>query len=260
MFRVVQGVTGDIVIRGGEGFTNIMEFNIAHDYDNDGYLNSTDPSDPDTDGDGMSDGWEIAFGEGFLNTSLDPPVWQWVYHIDPTWAGDAKLDLDGDSMMFEDERRGHNLDEFLYGSDPTRPDTDRDSFDVNCDGYTPDDRNAIDTVEIFMYNSNPNHWDTDGDKMSDGWEIWFGLDPTDASDRLSDPDNDLLINIDEFLLGTHPRMEDSDSDGMIDGWEVDYDLDPRDPNDSDYDPDEDGFTNLTEFENGTDPTDENSHP
>ena len=51
-----------------------------------------------------------------------------------------------------------------------------------------------------------NGWDTDGDGMDDGWEIAFGLDPTDGTGddgAYGDPDDDGLLN----LWGIHqPRM------------------------------------------------------
>jgi hypothetical protein len=262
VFRVVEGVKADIVVRGGERFTNIMEYQNRHDYDNDNLLNETSPVNYDSDGDDIPDGWEVAFGKGIINTSLDPPIWQWIYHIDPTWDGDAFVDIDGDAIEYDSELRGHNYDEFLFGTDPTKPDTDQDSFDVNRDGYTPDDRNAIDFAEVFLYDTDPNNWDTDGDKMSDGWEIWYGLNATNPNDRFEDPDKDLLVNLDEFLLQTHPRKWDTDEDGMPDGWEAKYDLDPLNPADAEQDIDKDktgrsrpdGLINLFEFWNNTDPT------
>jgi len=59
-----------------------------------------DPTDIDTDDDGMPDGWEVTF-------SLDP--------LDPT---DAVEDPDGDDLI--------NLEEFLLGTDPRDPDSDDD--------------------------------------------------------------------------------------------------------------------------------------
>jgi len=262
MFRIVENMKPQIVVRGGERFTNIMENQARRDYDNDGVLNETSPVNPDTDGDGMGDGWEVAYGKGLVNTSQDPAVWEWIYHIDPTWPGDAFMDIDGDAIMYNTELRGHNLDEFIYGTDPTKADTDQDSFDINHNGYDAQDRNAIDFAEIFIYHTDPNNWDTDGDGMSDGWEIWYGLNATNPNDRFEDPDHDQLVNLDEFLLGTNPRKWDTDLDGMPDGWEAKYGLNPLNPADAQMDSDvdktgrprPDGLINLFEYYNNTDPT------
>jgi Concanavalin A-like lectin/glucanases superfamily/Bacterial TSP3 repeat len=59
-------------------------------------VSKTDPHKPDTDGDGILDGWEILYG---LNPKLN----------------DANTDLDGDGLT--------NLQEFIEGTDPTVPDT-----------------------------------------------------------------------------------------------------------------------------------------
>jgi len=262
MFRIVENMKPQIVIRGGERFTNLMEFKSRRDYTGSGTMNSTNPIKPDTDGDGMEDGWEIAYGKGFINTSQDKPSWQWIYHIDPTWTGDAEQDPDGDGMTYDNMFRGTNLDEFLWGTDPTKADTDQDSYDVNHDGYGPDDRNCIDSAEYLIYRTDPNNWDTDGDGMADGWEIWFGLNATNPNDRFEDPDRDQLVNLDEFLLGTNPRNWDTDGDRMPDGWEAKYGLNPLNPADAEMDSDvdrtgrprPDGLINLFEYFNNTDPT------
>ena len=61
--------------------------------------------------------------------------------------------------------------------------------------------------------------DSDGDGLYDNWEVANGLDPNDATDATSDPDNDLLAAADEFLLGTSENNPDTDSDGIPDGDE-----------------------------------------
>ncbi|MBX3746801.1 MAG: hypothetical protein KF833_15940 [Verrucomicrobiae bacterium] len=76
------------------------------DFDNDGltnleeYLAGTDPTNPDTDGDGLSDGDEVK-----------------VYLTDPLRVGDA----DGDGLSDGEEI-------LIYGTDPRNPDTDGDGF------------------------------------------------------------------------------------------------------------------------------------
>lgn len=74
-----------------DGLTDPDEINI----------HGTDPNNPDTDGDGMPDGWEV-------DHSLDPLL------------DDAAGDLDGDGLS--------NYEEYLNGSDPFNADTDSDGF------------------------------------------------------------------------------------------------------------------------------------
>ena len=72
------------------------------DNDNDGLTNAqelalgTDPLNPDTDGDGMPDGWEVKYG------------------LNPLSAADAAVDTDNDGLT--------NLQEYNLGTDPTNPD------------------------------------------------------------------------------------------------------------------------------------------
>ncbi len=50
--------------------------------------------------------------------------------------------------------------------------------------------------------------DADGDDMADSWELENGLDPTDPSDALDDPDGDGLDNLTEFEGDTDPNSFD----------------------------------------------------
>jgi hypothetical protein len=46
--------------------------------------------------------------------------------------------------------------------------------------------------------------DVDNDKMDDGWEQFYGLNPRDPSDAYHDFDNDGFKNLDEFTMRTDP--------------------------------------------------------
>jgi|SRR5690554_1870153 len=94
--------------------------------------------------------------------------------------------------------------------------------------------------------------DEDGDGIYDNWEVVNGLDPTDPTDALSDPDGDLLSAYDEFFLGTSENNADTDGDGIPDGVEVSNGLNPLDPKDAAQDADGDGYSNLEEYLAGTD--------
>ena len=101
-------------------------------------------------------------------------------------------------------------------------------------------------------------YDYDGDGMPDGWEIKYGLDPTNHFDRYYDMDSDGLNNLGEYTNSIDPNDYDSDDDGMSDSWECYYDLNPLDSNDADDDPDSDGYSNFIEFLHESDPNDPNA--
>ena len=192
-----------------EYFTNLMEYEMDFVIGN-----STDPSNSDTDGDGIPDGWEV------------------YYNFNPQLASDA-----------DDDR-------------------DEDGYDANRDGdMSPEEVHT--NLEEYLAGTNPWEFDTDADVMSDGWEIYYGLNPTSSEDSWLDSDLDgwdsnldfdlayeeRYLNYMEFLNDTHPFVWDSDSDSMPDGWEVYYDLEPLRPTDNFEDKEGDGLPNVYEYNN-----------
>ncbi len=233
-----------------------------------------DAQDPDTDDDGLLDGWEVyanQIGWGCLKLDFsyvdpfEPPS-------NPGWAG-ADTDCDGfnNSMEswfftnpFDEDTDGDDLadiDETMsYSTDPTSIDSDFDGLD---DGF-----------EVGY--SNPTNRDTDNDGMLDGWEEFHNLNLL-VNDASLDPDSDGLTNLEEQTTNTDPNNSDSDNDGltdgyeintsntdpmkmdtdddgMPDGWEVDNWLKPL-TKDANLDPDVDFLTNLEEYQYGTNPFD-----
>jgi hypothetical protein len=278
VFRASFGLPW-LEVRGGEQFPNIMEYRarfpqvVPNPSDPDLAYSLLDPTDSDTDDDGMCDGWESRYGEGYL----DPYTGEftWVWKLDPTDPTDAQEDLDGDGVewTWRDIRGlwvdpdgdgvyeppggaspndavliGVNLHEYMFNTDPRTPDTDNDS-------YPPGEGNAWDFDELLIHGTDPAAHDTDGDGMWDGWEIHHSLLPTNDTDRFADGDSDGLINYREFLRDTDPWDGDTDGDTMGDGWEVENLLDPLDPRDAWLDPDEDLLANIQEYLNGTNPRD-----
>ena len=176
----------------------------------------TDPTDPDTDNDGIQDGIEDANRNGWVDgdgASIDPTFDPWLAR---SWP-DGILD---------------SADTWLE-TDPNNPDTDTDGAsdgygeDTNFDGVIEGDSNAdrvYDTGEVWS-ETDPLNRDTDGDGLPDGWEKDNGLDPLDNGvDSLrtataadgdpdqggsGDPDGDGFDNATELANGTRPLEDDN---------------------------------------------------
>ena len=141
---------------------------LANDSDQDYLLNvdevsaGTDPNDPDSDDDGLSDFYEIR-----------------IYNTDPLVADS---DADGLSDFYE------ILD---YDSDPLEQDTDQDGL---SDGdevlnwqtspvFGDSDGDLLsDRKEVSVFGTSPIRFSTDSDNAGDGDEVFVGADPfSDAS-------------------------------------------------------------------------------
>ncbi len=237
-------------------------------------LLGTDPLDPDTDDDGLSDGREVrevatdplqfdtdggTVGDGEeVDRGSDP--------LDPADDVPEPEDTDGDGLT-DDVEAG-------LGTDPTDPDTDADGlsdgFEVLESGTDPLRRDT-DTDELadgaeLEADTDPLDPDTDGGGATDGWEVDHETDPLDPDDDFPEPgdpgdpgdagddddtDDDLLTDDEEAALGTDPRDPDTDGDGVPDGIEVNYDgTDPLRE-----DTDGDGLSDGQEAMGHTDPLD-----
>jgi hypothetical protein len=156
----------------------------ASDEDGDGLLNLdehiafTDPTNADTDGDGVSDFDEVfnpvidplnadTDADRLSNVDevgvhatdpLDPDTdadgmrdgWEVEVGLNPL-ADDAALDQDADGLA--------NLEEFLLGTDPFDPDSDGDGF--------------TDREEIDVYRTDPTNDDIEGDGVPGPWQTPF---------------------------------------------------------------------------------------
>lgn len=129
-----------------DGLPDYMEKEIGSDRYN-----------PDTDGDGLPDGYE------YFTLGTDPKK----ADSDDNGIFDADEDFDEDGLT--------NLEEYNLGTDPFSKDTDYDGLS--------------DYDEVKIHSTDPLKYDTDGDKVSDGDEIELGLDPKNPATN-GYPDNE----------------------------------------------------------------------
>lgn len=180
----------------------------------------TDPTNPDTDGDGLLDGVEDANRNGWTDgdgKSLSLNAGRNDYAAARPNTGDWPNNI---------------IDSFetWIETSPTNPDSDGDGLN---DGYGEDKdldgRITGDTNDNRIYDAgeawsetNPLNPDTDGDGLPDGWEVRNGLDPLDNGiDNLQtpepadgnpregatgDPDGDGFDNAAELAAGTNPTQ------------------------------------------------------
>ncbi|MCF6239693.1 MAG: hypothetical protein L3J79_12980, partial [Candidatus Marinimicrobia bacterium] len=197
--KIYQKLDAQGDLRGIKVDAGFDEF-IEIDTDGDGLVDSeelyvylTDPDNPDSDADGLSDGDEIQAQTNPNAPDTDgdglPDGWEVVYGLDPITIGtDATDDVDNDGLS--------NLEEFTEGTDPNNPDSDGDGLS--------------DGDEVDIHGADPNLLDTDADGLPDGWELANGLDPLVAgADATDDPDEDGLDNLGEYTAGSDPNLADS---------------------------------------------------
>ena len=187
------------------GVTNLIAYTrglnpTVGDNDNDGLSDmneiappspfvATDPLNPDTDSDGLIDGWERDYG-------LDPN--------DATGSNGATGDPDDDGMS--------NIDEYWYGTNPNNADTDGDGL---TDGWEiahdldPNDDGTIDP-------DNGPAGDPDTDGLTNAAELARGTHPSKR-----DSDGDGVSDWDEVMVNsTNPlTATDADGDGIPDDFE-----------------------------------------
>ncbi len=82
------------------------------------------------------------------------------------------------------------------------------------------DGDGLTNLEEYQFGSNPLKADSDEDGLPDKFERDHGLNPNNPLDALLDSDGDGLSNLDEYLNGTNPNNRDSDGDGISDRDEL----------------------------------------
>ncbi len=171
---VPGGVRSGLVTVTLDGLTTAgLRFELDSDFDGlsdeEEAALGTDPTNPDSDGDGLSDGAEVdEHGTDPLAADSDSDGMDDGFEIaqgfDPNDPADAGGDPDGDGLS--------NVREFQAGSDPFDPDTDGDTL--------------TDGDEVDLYGTDPTLRDTDGGGREDQQEIADGTDPLDPSDDVFD--------------------------------------------------------------------------
>jgi alpha-glucosidase len=275
-FEDVSIWTGDTVRLNGVELTDYTGDSAGLDASASGWLYDLDsrtlevkvPDDPaglsvevsqrdatDTDGDGMPDWWETAFG---LNPLLD----------------DAAADPDGDQAT--------NLEEYRRQSDPFTPEpifyaTELDNLTLvgPFNSWNPSLTNMtlIDdylwateltvtnvALDRFKFAANGNYdlnWGETNQLRSN--LPLQALAETNANDiSISGTQNGtyrFTFNEQSGIYTVTPLPGvDTDGDGIPDDWEIQYGLNPRDPTDADSDMDGDGLTAYQEYLAGSDPT------
>ncbi len=214
-----------------DGKDNNCDGQVDNDRDRDGLFDDeesaagTDPNNPDTDGDGLTDFEEV---NGYVIRVRQNNAFFDV-HVFPN---PLIVDTDGDGLTDFEEAAGN---------------TNAELVDTDGDGFSDPD-------EINIHGTSPSSDDTDSDLLSDFEEInVYGSNP-----RVRDTDFDGLIDGQEVITyGTNPLIVDSDGDGINDGEEVlVVGTDPANP-----DTDGDGFSDGDEVNvHFTDPLDPDSHP
>lgn len=213
-------------------------------WDESEYAAKLDPSNPDTDGDGLSDGGEQ---DGLPSRDFFTRL------LVTRYSDPHKRDTDGDSL---DDRA-----ELRIGTDPRVQDFDKVA-DNDRDGLSNLEEKAGWTVTLstgpVLVKSNPELADTDGDGLNDKQERDVLTDPTKA-----DTDGDGLNDREEVIdYKTSPTKVDTDGDGLTDFRELKQPWVPRvlgvttpvssSPllRDTDYD----GLTDKEEWDLWLDPT------
>jgi hypothetical protein len=196
-----------------DGMNNTDEYNYR--------FGTLDPADPDSDQDGMPDGWELQQG------------------LKPFYSGDALADPDNDGVNYSlkwvdlNGNKWPDPGEFIITVHDCNGDSIIDPFFENeslCNAEEYWFGRDCDADGINENTTDPAKSDTNGDGMMDGYEISF-----------MDSDDDGMCNIYELKWGLNP-------------------LDPEGNNGSLADIDNDGYTNLQEIENNTDPRDPADYP
>ena len=219
---------------------------IAIDTDGDGLSDvlentqyGTDPNDPDTDKDGMSDGWEVDHGLNPLDNGESDDL---ILETGEADTDDANIANETDS--WPDPSQGPNGDpdrdglinkiEEELGTDPQRSDSDNDGLNDRWESlYTM----TVETPggDVTLFDPLNGNWDCllldqamedtlstrfNGENGVASWDDLANSIGAHSCDMILDSDNDGLANFEEEAFGTNPTERDSDMDLIDDIVEV----------------------------------------
>jgi len=254
----------DPVTAGPSDFDAVID---PTDTDGDGLTDSfeqaygTKVHDLDTDNDGITDGAEVLLGTDPLSVDTDGDgvgdFGEVAGGTDPLVAdpnpasGPLPLDTDGDGLYDEQE--------WAAGTNPFLDDTDDDGISDLNELITGSDPLTADRQRLDLSGVDLTPPPSGGGSIPPEFEEWLeGINDLFAEgdsdgDGLSDAMESGQYPADLFGgdgTGTDPFNPDTDGDGMSDGEEVGLGFDPLDPN---GDADGDGVSDVDELAAGTDP-------
>jgi chitodextrinase len=166
----------------------------------------------DTDGDGISDELEEAYGYNGDNSDTDGDFLSDSYELEVSFTDPNNWDSDGDFLS--DGSDSFGIGEFLYQTNPNNPDTDGDTLTdyEEIMGWLI----KVNGEDKMVY-SNPTALDSDGDGLTDTEEYEFRRDGLQIFDpMMQDTDGDGVSD----LYDAHPELVDTDGDGLSDTTEL----------------------------------------
>ncbi len=270
LYRIAEtrfGTDPTLADTDNDGLTDFQE--VCYDGDCNNYTpaptgGDLDARNPDTDGDGMADGWEIDNQTNpLVNDAVLDPDKDGLNNLEEYTAGTKanREDTDGDGLL-------DGVEVKQYGSNPLSRDTDSDGMldgwevanGLNlldpADALLDTDNDGIDNLTEFQLGTDPNVEDSDLDGLSDGDEV----NVYNTNPKRPDTDQDGINDGEEVASGTDPlSYADSDLDGMSDDWETLRGTWKR-RDDARRDMDGDGVDNVIEYLRGTLPADAASRP
>ncbi len=160
-----------------------------------------DPTSGDSDGDGLPDGYEVMMCAEVDGSKQVEGAWDCA-KFDPLNASDGKADYDLDGFdvdrdgILETDEYFSNAEEYLFGA-PDNWTTEIDGLRYGPNVFGEDDWYGTDPLkgdsDSYAWAPNyqrPSRLTLTGDSIPDGWEVYFGLDPLNASDNILDADSD----------------------------------------------------------------------